>query len=365
MIQDLFVNSVILISFISLSQQILRDKGLNHASPFYMKVLAGLSTGFLGILLMLFSVRVSGNVLIDFRYIPIIIVSITCGPIATIISCITIGFFRLLYFGVSTTSIAVCIASALMGSIGFSIISILKTSTKRKWIYSVLYLLTISTTVLGFLFLKSQTTITVVILYGLCNIIMSFFVYKYVKYLANLTKLYRKFKTESSKDYLTGLNSVRTFDDFFNKLTSDINTKDEKLSLLYIDIDFFKKVNDTYGHSNGDIVLSELGKLLCKTCRCFDFVSRNGGEEFTVLLLDCPCFQAVEIAERIRKTIELYTFILLNGEKLNITVSIGVATYPDTTTDIQALIDQADAALYIAKRSGRNKVVLSSQKDNS
>lgn len=365
MIQDLFVNSTILISFISLSQQLLRDKGLNRSSPLYMKVLAGLTTGFLGILLMLFSVNVNGNILIDFRYIPIIIVSITCGPIATIISCITIGFFRLLYLGISTSSIAVSAASILMGSIGFSIISILKISTKQKWIYSVLYLLTISSSVLTFLYFGSYTTINIVIIYGICNIIMSFLVYKYVQYLKHLTKLYRQFKTESSKDYLTGLNSIREFDAFFDKLASDIENRCEKLSLLYIDIDFFKKVNDTYGHSNGDIVLSELGKLLCKTCRCFDFVSRNGGEEFTVLLLDCPCFQAIEIAERIRKTIELYTFILLNGEKINITVSIGVATYPDTTTDIQALIDQADAALYIAKRSGRNKVVLSNQKDNS
>lgn len=365
MIQDLFVNSMILISFISLSQQLLRDKGLNHSSPFYMKVLAGLATGFLGILLMLFSVNVNGNVLIDFRYIPIIIVSIACGPIATVISCITIGFFRLLYLGVSTSSISVSIASILMGSIGFSIISILKISTKRKWIYSVLYLLTISSTVLTFLFFGSYTTINVVIIYGICNIIMSFLVYKYVQYLKHLTKIYRQFKLESSKDYLTGLNSIRKFDAFFNKLACDIDTRCEKLSLLYIDIDFFKKVNDNYGHSNGDIVLSELGQLLSKTCRCFDFVSRNGGEEFTVLLLDCASSQAIEIAERIRKTIELYTFVLLDEKEINITVSIGIASYPDTTTDVQALINQADTALYIAKRSGRNKVVLSSQKDNT
>jgi len=364
MVRDLFVNSMILISFISLSQQLLRDKGLNHSSPLYMKVLAGLSTGFLGILLMLFSVNVNGNVLIDFRYLPVIMVSVTCGPIATIISCITIGIFRLIYLGVNPSSITVSIASILMGSIGFSIISILKISIKQKWIYSVIYLLLISTTVFSLLLFQSYTTIDIPIIYCVCNIVMSFLVYKYVQYLKHLTKLYRQFKIESSKDYLTGLNSVRKFDAFFNKLTYDIETRCEKLSLLYIDIDFFKKVNDTYGHCNGDIVLSELGTLLSKTCRSFDFISRNGGEEFTVLLLDCASQQAVETAERIRKTIELYKFVLLDGKKINITASIGVATYPDTRTDLQALINQADAALYIAKHSGRNKVVLSSQRDN-
>lgn len=194
------------------------------------------------------------------------------------------------------------------------------------------------------------------------TLIVSLLVYNYVNYLGYLTHLYRKFKDESSKDFLTGLNSVRKFDIFFNTLADAAQSKNEKLSLLYIDIDFFKKVNDNYGHSNGDIVLRELGSILIKNCRSFDFVSRNGGEEFTVLLLDCEAKQALEIAERIRKTIEMHTFILLDGKKINITISIGVSSYPDTITDSHNLIYEADMALYAAKRSGRNKVVLFNDK---
>lgn len=365
MIRDLFINSMILISFISLSQQLLRDKGLNYSSQLYIKVLAGLTTGFLGILLMSFSVRVNDNVLIDFRYIPVILASIFGGPIPIIISCLIIGIFRLIYFELSVSSIVVSSTSILMGGIGFSIISILKISIKQKWIYSVVYLSVISGTVLGFLFLKSYTTAVTPIIYVICNVIMSFLVYKYVQYLVHLTKLYRKFKNESSTDFLTGLNNVRNFDLFFNTLTTKVESKGERLSLLYIDIDFFKKVNDTYGHSNGNIVLSELGTILSKTCRSFDFISRNGGEEFTVLLLDCASKQALEIAEKLRKTIEKYNFVLLDGEKINITVSIGVATYPDTTTDIHTIIKQADSALYVAKCSGRNKVILSNMIDDT
>lgn len=365
MIQDLFINSMILISFISLSQQLLRDKDLNYSSPLCMKILAGLLTGFLCIILMLFSVRVNDNVIIDFRYIPVIIVSILSGPVPTIISSLIIGVFRLLYLGLSASSIIVSCASILMGGTGFSIISTLKISIKRKWIYSIIYLSVISSTVLGFLSLKSYTTASTPITYVICNIIMSFFVYKYIEYLVQLTKLYRKFKNESSTDFLTGLNNVRNFDLFFNNLSPQVKSKGEKLSLLYIDIDFFKKVNDDYGHSNGDIILSELGAILSRTCRSFDFISRNGGEEFTALLLDCGCNQAHDIAEKLRRIIETHTFVLLNGEKINITVSIGVATYPDTTPDIHNLIDQADLALYAAKHSGRNKVVLSSDIGNN
>lgn len=357
MLKDLFVNTMILISFISFAQQLFRDRDLNRSSPLYMKVLIGLATGFLGILLMLFSIHVDRNVIVDFRHIPVILVSIIGGPVPTIISSIAIGIFRILYFGLSKSSTTAFLGSLLM-AIGFSIISTLKVSTRQKWVYSVLYYLIVSSTVFIFLLLGSPTLINILIAYWIGSLIVTFLVYHYVQYLEHLTKLYRKFKDESSKDFLTGLNSVRRFDTFFNTLADNIQAKNERLSLLYIDIDFFKKINDTYGHSNGDIVLSELGCILTKTCRSFDFVSRNGGEEFSVLLLDCEATQALEIAERIRKAIEMYEFKLLDGKSIKITVSIGAATFPDITTNIQDLINHADTALYSAKKSGRNRVVL-------
>ena len=189
-------------------------------------------------------------------------------------------------------------------------------------------------------------------------ILVSIVVYKYTAYLSELTSLYKQLKEGYSKDFLTGLNNVRCFDTIFNKILVDVKEKNERLSILFIDIDFFKKVNDTYGHKNGDIILKQLGGVLIDTCRSFDIVSRNGGEEFSVLLLDCSPDHAVEIAEKLRSTIENYKFILNDSTKINITVSIGVATYPDTTSDLDKLFEDADSALYTAKRNGRNKVVL-------
>ncbi len=123
-----------------------------------------------------------------------------------------------------------------------------------------------------------------------------------------------------------------------------------------VDIDFFKKVNDTYGHIEGDIVLKELGLILSENCRHFDEVSRIGGEEFSVLLPDCAYPRAMQIAERIKDAVKIHTFTLSTGVKIHITISIGVASYPETIQDIEKLMEKADTALYAAKRSGRNRV---------
>ncbi|WP_254842628.1 GGDEF domain-containing protein [Bacillus sp. MRMR6] len=183
---------------------------------------------------------------------------------------------------------------------------------------------------------------------------MSFYI---VHFLRSSQEMFNKYKSESTTDRLTGLNNVRKFDEVYNKLINDLKTNNQSLSLLYIDIDFFKKINDTYGHTEGDEVLKELGSLLLNNTRNFDLVSRNGGEEFTVILLDCRLDRAFEIAEQIRKKIEKHNFTLNSGKEINLTISIGIASYQETTEDSAMLIKDADQALYQAKNTGRNKVV--------
>jgi diguanylate cyclase len=197
-----------------------------------------------------------------------------------------------------------------------------------------------------------------IVIYSFSSIFVSFVAYRYVNYSLTTNTLFRKLKSESAKDYLTGLNNVRSFDQRFNEAMDNANEKNEQVSLLMIDIDFFKKVNDTYGHHEGDIVLIELGNILTKNSRSFDMVSRNGGEEFTVILLDCHINQALNIAERIRAAVEKAEFILPDRTSIKITVSIGVANYPESAQQREYLLELADLALYQAKRTGRNKVVL-------
>ncbi|URS74460.1 GGDEF domain-containing protein [Clostridium autoethanogenum DSM 10061] len=104
-------------------------------------------------------------------------------------------------------------------------------------------------------------------------------------------------------------------------------------------------------------MLKQIALILKTVCRSFDIISRNGGEEFSILLIDCPNRQAIEIGEQIRKAIEKHEFILSTGKKISISVSIGVTTYPDIVNNVKQIIESADIALYEAKHTGRNKVI--------
>ena len=130
-----------------------------------------------------------------------------------------------------------------------------------------------------------------------------------------------------------------------------------QVTLLMIDLDHFKRINDTHGHLVGDDVLMELAGLLQRTIRSVDVVARYGGEEFVVLLPETAEHGAVAFAERIREQLEVHEFRLDSGEPLHLTASIGVATFPSPKVDsVEDLFARADQALYRAKAEGRNRV---------
>ncbi len=131
----------------------------------------------------------------------------------------------------------------------------------------------------------------------------------------------------------------------------------ENLSIIVFDIDFFKKINDTYGHPAGDSVLRELGGIVTKKLiRANDYFARYGGEEFVLILSGAPQKNAEEVAERVRSTIESNEFNF-EGKKISVTVSLGVATRKDET-QWNSLFERADKALYQSKQNGRNKVTV-------
>ncbi len=128
------------------------------------------------------------------------------------------------------------------------------------------------------------------------------------------------------------------------------------LSLIMLDIDRFKEVNDTFGHDAGDAMLRRIAKILKANIRQVDLTARLGGEEFGILLPNTKNADAVFLAERLRRTIE-EEGSLEENQKLSVTVSIGVASSSEDTPDLDALLKQADAAMYEAKRRGKNQVV--------
>lgn len=130
----------------------------------------------------------------------------------------------------------------------------------------------------------------------------------------------------------------------------------EELSVLMLDIDHFKKINDTYGHHAGDLVLQQVTARLSEGLREYDVLTRYGGEEFVVMLPSAKPAEAVMVAQRLLQSIRKLTFDTLAGTKT--TISIGVATHRGTkSTNAEELLSQADTALYRAKQSGRNRVV--------
>ena len=131
------------------------------------------------------------------------------------------------------------------------------------------------------------------------------------------------------------------------------------LSLFMIDIDFFKKINDRYGHKIGDGVIMKLTTICQEALRSVDILGRLGGEEFAVLLPETARPEAVEIAERLRMSVETEKVSLDEGLPIRFTVSIGVASFVSGDENIDELLSSADQALYEAKNSGRNKVCVS------
>ena len=161
----------------------------------------------------------------------------------------------------------------------------------------------------------------------------------------------------ATHDGLTGLYNHRYFREAFDVELSRCRRYGRVLSLVFADIDYFKKYNDTYGHLDGDKLLSSLGELITSQSRKSTIIARYGGEEFVLLVPETDRQAALKYAEKIRSLVESHEFA--EGERRagrRITLSMGVATFPVDGTDPEALIKSADDRLYRAKESGRNTV---------
>lgn len=162
----------------------------------------------------------------------------------------------------------------------------------------------------------------------------------------------------SHEDALTGVYNRRYFMEKFNELYDLAQSGEIKLSVIMLDLDFFKKINDTFGHVKGDEVLQIVGNILAENSRGSDLVTRYGGEEFSIVLLGTGLEEARQIAERYRKIIEDAHIKLDCGTIIDFTCSIGLAVYHNNIRNSETLIAVADEALYRAKKEGRNKVVV-------
>ncbi|UOQ50534.1 GGDEF domain-containing protein [Gracilibacillus caseinilyticus] len=351
--EKLFINMCVLFTLIFVYVQIRAKFNIKSKKQIVSLVYDGIAGGILGIVLMYFSIQVADVAKVDLRYLPVMLILIFIGTYPALACAVIIIIGRLSY-GINESSIA----SIVIMILAFLAFVVIKNVTREgtglysKSLYMILTYNLIFSIISVFIIGDFQRIHLLFINFWCVSFIGGLVSVWFIDYQRKSNELLKRYQEEAAIDFLTGLNNVRKFNQVWSTLLTNAKQKNERLSLLIIDIDYFKSVNDTYGHPAGDKVLIELGDVLTNSTRSFDVVSRNGGEEFSVILPDCPNHQAVDIAERIRKSVESHLFEISATEIIQITVSIGVATYPIN----EALVDIADQRLYEAKRLGRNRV---------
>lgn len=177
---------------------------------------------------------------------------------------------------------------------------------------------------------------------------------KQIEMAITIAHLFSTVKEQAVTDGLTGLYNRRYFEEYLQKEVTRANRQKQAFSLIGLDLDFLKQINDKYGHSYGDLAIKTLADVIKNNARSIDIAARMGGEEFNIILPGVDSKGAIVAAERIRKTLEA-TDIETIG---HITASIGIATYFEHTDNPEELIELTDQAMYQSKRNGRNRVTL-------
>jgi two-component system, cell cycle response regulator len=176
-----------------------------------------------------------------------------------------------------------------------------------------------------------------------------------------LQESYRRCIALALTDPLTGLYDRAYLDRHLDELIKRVHQDGSGAAVLMFDIDHFKQVNDTHGHDAGDDVLRELAARAMNSVRSVDLVARQGGEEFVVVMPETDLTIAAAVAERLRAAVAKEPFtVRANGQKLTVTISIGVTSVAAADDDREGMLKRADIALYTAKNQGRNRVVVRS-----
>lgn len=316
--------------------------------PRIFKGLFGLFCGVSGVLLALFPISINGTTF-DVGCIFLLYAGLYGGTVPLAFCSVVLILCIVFTHGFSIATALGIVSVLLMAGIVI-LANRIKLSDCKKWFLCTVCFLPAS--LLGFL--PAENSFLTFTSFALCFLLFSAFCYCIANTQQKLDVLLQRLHRESTRDYLTGLNNVRRFDEMFNLAVRNSRRLNQSLSLLMCDIDFFKKINDQYGHQNGDAILVQFSWILQR-----DFphcvLSRNGGEEFTIILRNCDEMQALAAAEQFRMDIERSHFALVDGGFIHITVSIGVASCCPGEGD-ERLLERADMALYTAKRGGRNKV---------
>ena len=314
----------------------------------------GLMSGVAGLVLMKASIPIADGVFVDARSAVIVISGIFGGPLAPFISAMVIGIGRILFDG-GTTVALIAGMNVIIAGVAIALMSVKKPMTFRNAPSYFIYFTIQAAIVLIFLMGVSWESISHTLYFVIYSLISFFTILIILRELSVHFRKIEQLESLSETDYLTGLNNNRKFQEIAATFSSGGK---ESYSILVLDLDHFKKVNDTYGHPIGDEVLIELASRLKKGVSSIGgLVSRNGGEEFSIILPGFEKVRAIETAENIRKAVASLPFTTSTNISISVTVSIGVSNFPENGSTMQQLYNQADIAMYKAKKTGRNKTV--------
>lgn len=182
------------------------------------------------------------------------------------------------------------------------------------------------------------------------------------KMLDSIQDYYEKLQELSDRDYLTGLYNRRKFEEFLSYEILRSLRHQHKFTVIMIDLDNFKYINDTYGHASGDLVLKEVTDIFKHNLRNADILARLGGDEFAIILPETPYENGYVVIEKLRSCLESSTISLM-VDQISLTASFGIAEYPEQGENIESLLTGSDLAMYKAKKSGKNTIARADQND--
>ncbi|WNS46075.1 diguanylate cyclase [Paenibacillus sp. MMS20-IR301] len=326
-------------------------------SKLHFHVLYGAGFGLFGIVQLNFAFPLGDGTIIDFRQVSILASVYLGGPVSGMITTSVIALYRLFFLGAINQAAILGVVNIgitfLVGVFAFS----RTLPNMYRWLIAACGMVILSTCIL--LPLIGWANIGTIVLFDLICFMACLFNYLLINHLEKAHEALEIFKEAAERDFLTGLHNPRSFNLVFKKTAEMSALNQEPFTLLLIDIDHFKYVNDTYGHAAGDVVLSRLADVLQAGIRIRDYCARKGGEEFAVLLLRCTADKGLAVAEKLRAAVQDSTFVLPDQSTIQITISVGVSSFPEHPP--AELLEKADEALYEAKGKGRNQVCYARQ----
>ncbi|WP_086996060.1 GGDEF domain-containing protein [Rhizobium sullae] len=322
-------------------------------------VAAGLLFGLGGILSMNDPIVMRPGLIYDARSILLILSPIYAGPIGTVIAAAMMGAHRFVLGGVGATGGAVSVV--LVALCGYASTFIPRHRVGTGWVRSLLLGLTTISSFIVLVFLPpdvaSDLLLSAAAPVMLANILGVLLLADLLEREKQRVRMVRALENEASVDPLTKLPNRRVFQRAADRCAKEASNRGRPFSIIMLDVDHFKKINDTWGHSVGDTVLSKVADLIRQTVRKTDIAARYGGEEIVILLPNTEGRDASTVAEKLRHAIESEDLIV-GDIAIKVTVSIGVSAVDTDNTNIRATIEAADKALYRAKTAGRNRVEL-------